>query len=140
MARKNNHLLTVGGIVLAVAILACGAWLGIRAARGGNELNTAERVMICSETGKVYNYEPKEGEVAPYPSPYSKKRTGYRAERCYWTKDGKAKLEPTYVLLNEDIGKPGPTICPDCGREVRRHNPMPPPELLEEAARAAGRK
>ena len=51
----------------------------------------------------------------------------------------KAKLEPTYVLLNKYIGKPGPTICPDCGREVKGHNPLPPPELMEEA-RAVGRK
>ena len=53
--------------------------------------------------------------------------------------------EPTYVLLNTWTGKPGPTICPDCGREVTRFNPMPPDQLLikaydeQEAKKKAGK-
>jgi hypothetical protein len=97
------------------------------------------REAIDAETGEVV---PKlriaEGSSYPWPSPRTGQRTMYPAERCYWTKDGKAKLEPTLVLLNEFAGKPGPTICPDCGRTVRSHNPAPPAELLLEAQRASG--
>jgi hypothetical protein len=102
-----------------------------------DELRTDERVMICAETGKTYNYTPHGAETMPYYSPYSHKKTGYLAERCYWTKDGKAKLEPTFVLLNEYAGKEGKTYCPDCGREVVRHNPVPPMDMLLEAAAAS---
>ena len=59
-------------------------------------------------------------------SPYTNKKTGYPAEKCFWTRDGKRKAEPTYLLLNEHRGKKGPTICPDCGRIVYPHNPTPP--------------
>lgn len=137
MGLTSSGGIKVGAVVLAAAILAGGVWLGLGRAGARDPVDSAKRVIICSETLKVYNYTIKPGESAPYPSPYSKKNTGYAAERCYWTKDGKAKLEPTYVLLNEYVGKEGPTICPDCGREVRFHNPEPPPELMMEAIREA---
>jgi hypothetical protein len=85
--------------------------------------------FMCSETGKVFTYEMHAGEHWPVLSPYSGKMTGYPAERCYWTKDGKRKLTPTYVILNEHLGKPGDTICPECGRVVVGHNPPPPAEV-----------
>jgi len=88
---------------------------------------------ICAVTLKHYPHEREAGESYPFYSPFTKDRTGYPAERCYWTKDGKAKAEPTYVLLNEYINKPGPTICPDCGRLVEPHNPPPPAELMAAA-------
>jgi hypothetical protein len=83
---------------------------------------------MCSETGMTFEYTVHEGDQWPVLSPFSKKKTGYPAECCYWTKDGKRKATPTYVILNEDIGKPGDTFCPDCGRLVIGHNPPPPPE------------
>jgi hypothetical protein len=75
-------------------------------------------------TGKPYNYSIKLGDKIPVKAP-SGGMAGYPAEPCYWTKDGKIKNDPTYVLLNEYVGKPGPTFCPDCGRLVRSHNPAP---------------
>ncbi|MBK8269586.1 MAG: hypothetical protein IPK83_15305 [Planctomycetes bacterium] len=80
---------------------------------------------VCSETGKAFEHIRQMGEMEPVYSPLSKKNTGYRAEKCFWTKDGKIKTTPTYVLLNELIGKPGPTLCPDCGRLVEPHNKRP---------------
>lgn len=74
----------------------------------------------------------------PWRNPQTGQDTVWPAELCYWTRDGKATLEPTLVVLNEYLGQSGRTICPDCGREVVRHNPMPPPEAMLEAARAAG--
>lgn len=97
-------------------------------------------VAICAVTLKHFKHEREAGETYPFFSPFTKERTAYPAEACYWTKDGKAKLEPTYVLLNDYIKKPGPTICPDCGRLVESHNPLPPPELMAAAEKAATSK
>ncbi len=63
----------------------------------------------------------------PVKSPFTGKETGYKAELCFWTKDGSTKTDPTAVLMNDDVGKPGPTFCPDCGRLVVHHNPVPGP-------------
>lgn len=84
------------------------------------------RIFICSETLKSFqvNLEDLDGKPIPIMSPYSKKETGYPAELCYWTADGKVKSQPTPVLLNSAIGKTEPTFCPDCGRLVIGHNPM----------------
>lgn len=84
------------------------------------------RTYICSESVKTFEYRLEEGVKYPVESPHSGKRTGYPAERCYWTAEGGAKREPTYVLMNEFIGKDGPTICPDCGRRVVFRNARPP--------------
>jgi hypothetical protein len=64
------------------------------------------------------------GQSIPIKAP-SGNNSGYPAELCYWTKDGQAKTDPTPVLLNVLVGKPGPTFCPDCGRLVVGHNPRP---------------
>jgi hypothetical protein len=100
---------------------------------------------ICTETGKSFRHKNQIGEMQPILSPYSGKNTGVPAEACYWTTDGKEKREPTWVLLNEAVGKPGPTFCPDCGRLVVGHNPRPgegvklPPTETEYRARRASR-
>jgi len=91
------------------------------------KLDTPPIVCICAETGKTFDYKPQQSDTFPVTSPYTNKETGYRAEACYWQEDSDEPLEkPTWVLLNEDIGKAGVTECPDCGRIVVRHNPMPP--------------
>ena len=82
-------------------------------------------MFICAETGKPFEYTIKRGDTLPVKSPHSGKNTGWEAEKCFWTADGKFKSEPTYVLLNEHSGKPGATFCPDCGRLVVRFNPPP---------------
>ena len=99
--------------------------------------NANDRVFVCSETGKTFNYTIKRGDRFPVKSPHSGKNTGYEAEKCFWTADGKIKEKPTYVLLNDYVDKPGPTYCPDCGRLVIRFNPppttdaVPPPTQAE---------
>jgi hypothetical protein len=99
--------------------------------------NSNDRMFICAETGKPFEYTIKRGDMFPVKSPHSGKNTGYEAEKCFWTADGKTKAEPTYVLLNELVKKPGPTFCPDCGRHVTRFNPpptegaQPPPKQSE---------
>jgi hypothetical protein len=101
---------------------------------------------ICTETGKVFRHKNVLGETLPIYSRYSGKNTGMPAEACYWTADGHPKTDPTWVLLNEEQGKSGPTFCPDCGRLVVGHNPRPgsgvkpPPNRAEFAARAAAQR
>lgn len=96
--------------------------------------NTAmDPVFMNAETGYVFHLKLKTGMTFPVVCPDTGKATGYIPEACYWTSDGHAKSDPTYVILNEDRGISGPTFCPDCGRLVILHNPMaveghrPPP-------------
>jgi len=95
--------------------------------------------FVCSETGKPFHHTLKAGEAFPVYSSSSGKNTGYPAELCFWTKDGQIKKDPTPVLLNDWIHKPGPTFCPECGRLVVGHNPAPvqgnPPPTKEEYAK-----
>jgi hypothetical protein len=102
-----------------------------------------ERIFICSETHKPFTVHLEDliGQTAPFESPYTHTKTGYPAELCYWTADGKPKSEPTAVLMNTWIHQPEPTFCPDCGRLVVANNPMavaghtPPPTREEWEAR-----
>jgi hypothetical protein len=103
--------------------------------------SSTDRVFVCAETGKTFRHTIRVGDTIPLMSPYSGSKTGYEPESCYWTADGKPTRNPTYVLLNETIGKPGPTFCPDCDRLVVGMNPAaiegskPPPTQREFAER-----
>lgn len=92
--------------------------------------------FMDAKTGKAFEYEIQIGSTIPVPAP-SGGNTGYPAELCYWTRDGKITDDPVPVLLNRYIGKSEPTFCPDCGRLVTVQNapPMPgdkPPPLEAE--------
>jgi hypothetical protein len=99
----------------------------------------SERMFMCSQTGKTWPHELREGEIEPIYSSFSKKNTGWLAERCYWKKmpDGsyRAKKKPTYVILKKrmDPDTEEKTYCPDCEREVVGHNPMPPEDEMAKA-------
>lgn len=133
----GSVLATIGAVGLLVYVVARHTFLA--EADPGDV--SRHRLAIDSETGKVIkDFKVEEGRTYPWINPATGKATLYPAEVCMWTKDGKAKLEPTYVLLNELIGKAGPTICPDCGRTVVGHNPMPPANLIREAYELAKKK
>ncbi len=126
-------------VVAIVAVV-----ISVRSYIRGDTPDGANTTMyICAETGKSFPHDNVIGEDVPVMSPYSGKNTGYRAEACRWTASGSPKDDPTWVLVNETIGKPGPTFCPDCGRLVVGHNPQPgpnikpPPTKTEYAARSA---
>ena len=95
--------------------------------------------FVDVESGKSFHQRISADLHVPCKSPFTGKDTGYPAELCYWTKDGKPKADPTAVALNETVGKGGPTFCPDCGRLVVHHNPpavdggRPPPTRDEYA-------
>lgn len=90
-----------------------------------------------AESGEVFLQFPLEGTGFPQANPKTGKATLYPAEACYWTKDGRAKLEPTYVVLRTWFGDRNPTKCPDCGRVVTKSNRMPPDALMQQAWDAA---
>lgn len=126
----------IAGILLTVGILTY-QFLGgpPSAAELSSRINA-----IDMETGEIFqSFRLRAGDGAPFENPNTGRRTLVPAESCYWTRDGKAKLEPTFVLLNELVGKPGPTICPDCGRKVVGLNPRPPVQLMNEALERADR-
>jgi len=87
---------------------------------------STDRMFIDAKTGKPFEHTIRAGDFIPIKAP-SGENTGYPAELCYWTSDGKVKKDPTLVLVNARMGKPGPTFCPDCGRLVVVHNPPPDP-------------
>lgn len=115
------------GIVVFVALFGASAYLTYRTLTTAPmpDAEPLEVTFYCIEAKKPFEYSLLEGDKWPVISPFTGKATGYPAERCYWTKDGKRKAEPTYVLLNETLGKSGDTICPECGRLVVGHNPAP---------------
>ncbi len=117
------------GVIVFVALFSAAGYLT------WNALNVAPpaepdpppTTYFCIETKKPFEHVVKLGEHIPVHSPHSRKNTGYPTERCYWTKDGRQKPLPTYVVLNEYLGKPDePTICPDCGRVVTHGFKLPP--------------
>src|SRR5262245_26148215 len=101
-----------GKIAVALLILvALGAIIWIaRASFSSSEVRAANtRTFIDASNGKSFERELAVGESYPVRGP-SGKDTAYPAELCYWTADGKVKQTPTAVLMNEWLGKPGPTF------------------------------
>ncbi|GIW73602.1 MAG: hypothetical protein KatS3mg103_0124 [Phycisphaerales bacterium] len=124
------------GVVLAVVVFGCliGAGvLGARALRSESaslERWSRHRTLIDPQTGQVFvDFPIPDGASYPLENPKTGTRTLVPAEACYWTRDGRAKLEPTWVYVPEG----GRVTCPDCGRPVVGRNPQPPVELMLEA-------
>jgi hypothetical protein len=129
--RIREFLATTGGkvasgVVLAVALVL--AFVSLRSNFGRSDAASlaGTRTYIDASNGKPFEHTLAVGEITPIKAP-SGQQTGYPAEACYWTKDGKPKQDPTWVLLNVYSKKPGPTFCQDCGRLVVGHNPPPTP-------------
>ena len=101
----SNAAMLMAALVLSGTVLAQSSGPSAGSAEAGQGAN-------LTTTGQAVN---------------SGKKTGVPAEACYWTADGGTKKNPTWVLLNELAGKPGPTFCPDCNRLVVGHNPAPGP-------------
>jgi len=134
----RSKLGTSAAVALVAPLVALATFVVIRYLRDGPSDAQYYTTYICTETGKSFRHRNQVGETLPIKSPFSGKATGVPAEACYWT-----KAEPTWVLVNEFVGKHEPTFCPDCGRLVVGHNPRPgpgvtpPPTADEQSARLA---
>jgi hypothetical protein len=84
-------------------------------------------MFVDSETGKAFPHRNVVGEMAPVVSPFTGTKTGYPGVPCYWTASGEVKTDPDWLLLNQQVGKTGPTFCPYCGRLVVIGRPPPKP-------------
>ncbi len=131
---RNGTVLAV--TICALATLAAVLALGREIGQSAGAARANDPVFIDSVTHKIFHYELKTGDSIPVLSPYTHRRTGYPPELCFWTKSGGISRKPTYVLVNQDIGKPGPTFCPVCGRLVVPHNPLPMPGMTPPPTRA----
>jgi hypothetical protein len=131
---------TKAGMGVAAVLVLLGLGVVVVTVKGvmtneGADLS-AHRMFMDAKTGLPYPFEIDLKTPIPAPAP-SGGNTGYPGEACYWTKDGKPKAEPTWVLLNKYKGSNEPTFCPDCGRLVVGHNPpaaqgaKPPPTKQE---------
>jgi hypothetical protein len=119
---KNGQYLGVALLTLGLAAVAYSVYSNVHS---DTDDLVGNPVFMDSKTGQVFHAKLKPGMPFPIKGPSG--ADAYPPEGCYWTKDGKPKQEPTYVLLNTYKGLPEPTFCPECGRLVRPHNPMPTP-------------
>lgn len=132
----------VGVLVFVVAIGF--AYFSFRHYLGPSDaaIVAGEQTFVDSVTGKAFTHTLELGDKIPLKAP-SGGDTGYPAEQCYWTADGKIKDTPDWVILNTTLHKSEPTFCPVCGRLVTDHNPRPhpgdtPPPTKTEYERAHG--
>lgn len=116
-------------VFIALAVSYTAYWLS----RPGLAEQGNARNFLCVESNKPFEHVLEAGEIEPITSPFTGRKTGWMAEACYWTRDGKAKKTPTLVVERRRMGLEGETICPDCGRRVVGHNPRPPKELMDAA-------
>lgn len=130
--RRDRGIRRIATAVLALALFALAAALALRAGAGQDlAAATRKRTLIDSVTGEVFvDYRVPDGASLPLRNPKTGEETLYPAAGCYWTADGKAKWEPTYVYIPYDVDS---VPCPDCGRPVVPHNPRPSDELMLEA-------
>lgn len=138
---QRQLILGLSAFLVSIAVL---GYVSLTAYKSWNEspLSQSRKATLKdSETGEVFeDFSTPSGESSPFVNPKTGKRTLFPAEACYWTKDGKAKFPPTFVILNERLGVSGATKCPDCGRNVRRFNPLPPDDLMQAAWDASQKK
>jgi hypothetical protein len=117
-----GKVVTVGFCVVAVCFLVFEVRSYIH---GGTAGDPSTEMYIDAETGQVFSHRNEIGQAVPVMTPAGN-QAGYPAVPCYWTKTGEIKTDPTWVLMNTWVGKPGPTFCPDCGRRVDPQAPVPP--------------
>lgn len=132
--RSHAQQFRLLGAILATGVIAASVASMVRSPVAALNASTRTKTLICAETDQVFrDRRCPPGATFPALNRRTQRRTLYPAERCYWNADGSVRPTPTLVLLNQYRDVPGPTLCPDCGREVTPRNPMPPLDLLAAA-------
>lgn len=141
-AQSKKLIVTAGVFVLSLAVLGYVLFSTFQSFSNDPRRAAGYTRVMDSETGEYIEQFPFTGErlVFPAVNPKTGKKTLFPVELCYWTKDGRAKIDPTPVILNQWLGKPGQTICPDCGRPVSKGNRMPADSLMQAAWEASQKK
>ncbi|MEO1008221.1 MAG: hypothetical protein AAFX79_06620 [Planctomycetota bacterium] len=117
------------GLLIAAAVIAARSFRGEQASL---ESWSRQRTLIDRDTGAVFvDFRIPDGATFPMRNPETGRDTLVPAEPCYWTPEGGATLDPTWVYVPFGTAS---VECPDCGRPVRGRNPQPPLELMLEAA------
>jgi hypothetical protein len=130
-----GKVLAIAAIVLCIGAAAWSIWSNVGQDSAVKDANAL--IFMDIENGRTFKVIPTADMPYPYKSPFTGHMTCYHAELCGWTKDGHVRSEPFAVVLNSELGKSGPTFCPDCGRLVVPHNPVaveghrPPPTQQE---------
>ena len=119
----REHLAGKGGPIAAVALFMFGSlaiyltyshwWAASAAQQSANA-----PVFIDRVTGQSFYCNVHAGETVPVKSPFTGRRTGYPGTFAWWSANGTPLKKPDIVLLNEYIGKPGPTFDPRTNRLV----------------------
>ena len=116
---KKAVLVVVAAGLAALAI--CIVW---RAKSDPVAAAANTRTLMDAETQEMVEVRVDE-DLGPFPivNPKTGRRTLYPTEvSCA---NACAAQGGTHVILNQYLGKEGPTYCPACGAEVRFHNPGP---------------
>jgi len=139
---STKLIASISALALSLVVLGYVLFSALQSFSGDPKRAAAYTRVMDSVTGEYIEEFPFTGErlVFPAVNPKTGQRTLFPVELCYWTKDGKAKLDPTPVILNQWLGKTGQTTCPDCGRSVSKGNRMPPDALMQAAWDAAQKK
>ena len=131
---SSRAIFATAALVLSLLALSYAVWSVYASYKNDPRRAAWTPTLKDSESGEVFEqFTVGRGTNMPYRNPKTGTNTLYPVETCYWTKEGKAKLTPTYVILNSTLGKPGKTTCPDCGRSVTMYNPRPPDALMQQA-------
>jgi hypothetical protein len=118
-----GRLLSFGAVLVGLCLAGYSIWANFKPSAA--EANSRLRWFVNVDTGKPFQVEMTVGQTYPLTCPDTGAKSGYLAELCYWTADGQVKQDPDKVVLNQLLGKHGPTFCPVCHRLVVMHNPNP---------------
>ncbi len=114
--------------LMSAVVLACAIWAGVL--RSTTQRIAGVKVLDMESGVQAVVDLDRSFDGWPIALAGSARRSGYPAEVCMW--NDCAARGGTWVVLNEVVGRSGPTRCPRCGQRVVAHNPRPGVESDEQ--------